>query len=171
MSMGKTSMVRGSHMYTNTNRGFKGETLKKIETGRKARDSDRISSALGLNSLQALTEWLERKPSFLLLLIVLQKHFFFYFKENVFPFLWCLSYTWKRKIFFPGCSAWQSGLGSQKPGVCREGSVVTFVCLLMIMLHNRAQAMFPKNWICKKKKKKKSKFLVENFGDLFLLLK
>lgn len=81
MSMGKTPMVRGSHMYTNTNRGFKGETLKKIETGRKARDSDRISSALGLNSQQALTEWLERKPSFLLLLIVLQKHFFFILKK------------------------------------------------------------------------------------------
>lgn len=56
MGMGKTLMVRGSHMYTNTNRGFKGETLKKIETVRKARDSDRISSALGLNSSKALTE-------------------------------------------------------------------------------------------------------------------
>lgn len=56
MGMGKTLMVRGSYMHTNTNRGFKGETLKKIETGRKARDSDRISSALGLNSSKALTE-------------------------------------------------------------------------------------------------------------------
>lgn len=31
VGMGKTLMVRGSHTYTNTNRGFKGETLKKME--------------------------------------------------------------------------------------------------------------------------------------------
>lgn len=75
--------------------------LKKIETGRKARDSDRVSSALGLNSPTSLDKVIRQEAIFSSA-DVCPAEIPHAFLENVFPFLWWLSHTWKRKIFFPG---------------------------------------------------------------------